>query len=55
MLTKADFQQAIADSVAGYPAIAPLYQAGDPRITQHLDAMATMLGMLCAQLEVAMA
>ncbi|CAN5293523.1 hypothetical protein BH10PSE16_BH10PSE16_00690 [soil metagenome] len=55
MLTKADFQQAIADSVAGYPAIAPLYQAGDPRITQHLDAMATMLAMFSAQLETAMA
>lgn len=54
MLTKADFQRAIADSVSAYPAIAPLYQAGDPRITQHLDAMATMMAMLSAQLEVAM-
>lgn len=54
MLTKADFQKAIADSVSAYPAIAPLYQAGDPRITQHLDAMATMMSMLSAQLEVAM-
>ena len=55
MLTKADFQKAIQDSIAAYPAIAPLYQAGDPRITQHLDAMATMLGMFSAQLETAMA
>lgn len=55
MLTKSDFQQAIADSITGYPAIAPLYQAGDPRITQHLDAMATMLAMFSTQLEVAMA
>lgn len=54
MLTKADFQQVIKDSIAAYPAIAPLYQAGDPRITQHLDAMATMMGMLSAQLETAM-
>lgn len=55
MLTKADFQQAIRDSISAYPAIAPLYQAGDPRITQHLDAIATMLAMFSAQLETAMA
>ena len=55
MLTKADFQQAIKDSIAAYPAVAPLYQAGDPRIMQNLDAMATMLAMFSAQLEVAMA
>jgi len=55
MLTKADFQQAIRDSISAYPAISPLYQAGDPRITQHLDAMATMLAMFSAQLETAMA
>jgi len=53
MLTKADFQAAIRDSIAAYPAIAPLYQAGDPRVTQHLDAMATMMAMLSAQIEVA--
>lgn len=55
MLTKADFQAAITNSISAYPAIAPLYLAGDPRITQHLDAMATMLSMLSAQIEVAMA
>jgi len=55
VLTKADFQRAIRDSVAAYPAIAPLYQAGDPRITQHLDAMATMLAMLSAQVDTAQA
>lgn len=54
MLIKADFQKAIADSISAYPAIAPLYRAGDPRITQHLDAIATMLAMFSAQLEVAM-
>lgn len=54
MLTKSDFQQAIKDSIAAYPAVAPLYQAGDPRILQHLDAMATMLAMLSAQIETAM-
>lgn len=55
MLTKADFQRAIRDSIASYPSIAPLYQAGDPRIMQHLDAMATMLSMLSAQVETAQA
>lgn len=55
MLTKADFQQAIRDSVANFPAIAPLYQAGDPRVLQHMDAMATMLAMLSAQIEAAQA
>ena len=54
MLTKADFQRAIRDSISSYPAIAPLYQSGDPRVLQHLDAMATMLAMFSAQLETAM-
>jgi hypothetical protein len=54
MLTKADFQQAIANSIANYPSIAPFYQAGDPRILQSLDAVATMFGMLSNQAEVAM-
>lgn len=54
MLTKADFQQAIRDSIANYPALAPLYNAKDPRILQHLEAMATMLSMLSSQIEVAM-
>lgn len=53
MLTKSDFQKAISDSISAYPAVAPLYQAGDPRILQHLDAMATMLAMLSAQIETA--
>jgi hypothetical protein len=55
MLTKLDFQQAIADTVDNYPAIAALYQAGDPRILQQLDAQATMLAMLSSQIEIAMA
>ena len=54
MLTKADFEQVIADSIAGYPAVAPLYAAVDPRITQHLGAIATMLAMLSAQIEAAL-
>src|SRR5665648_1252964 len=55
MLTKKDFQQAIVDSVANYPTVAPLYQAGDPRILQSLDAMAAMLAMFSSQIETAMA
>lgn len=55
MLTKADFQQAIRDNIASFPTIAALYQAGDPRVTQHVDAIATMLGMFSAQIEVAQA
>jgi hypothetical protein len=55
VLTKSDFQQIIRDSIANYPAIGPLYQAGDPRILQHLDAMAAMLGMLSAQIDAAQA
>jgi hypothetical protein len=55
MLTKADFQQAIADSIANYPAVAALYHAGDPRILQHLDAMAAMLAMLSSSQETAQA
>jgi hypothetical protein len=54
MLTKSDFQRAISDSIASYPSIALLHQAGDPRIMQHLDAIATMLAMLSAQIETAM-
>lgn len=55
MLTKKDFQRAIVDSVTNYPAVAPLYQSGDPRILQSLDAMATMLAMFSSQIETAMA
>ncbi|MFZ4504700.1 MAG: hypothetical protein ACOYM1_12205 [Methylovulum sp.] len=55
MLTKADFQQVIKDTIASYPKIAPLYQAEDPRILQHLDAMATMLGLFSGQIETALA
>lgn len=55
MHTREDFQQAIDDSVARYPALGALYRARDPRILQHLDAMATMLAMYSSQLEVAQA
>ena len=54
MLTKADFLRSIKDTVTSYPTISPLYQASDPRIIQHLDAMATMLALFSAQIEVSL-
>ena len=53
MLTKEDFQNAIQNSLARYPSVQALYEAGDPRIRQHLDAMAAMLSLFSSQLEVA--
>lgn len=53
MLTKSDFQTAIANAIGDYPAIEPLYQIKDPRVCQATDAMATMLAMFSAQLETA--
>lgn len=55
MLTKDDFQRAIRDSIDQYPSLAPLYRAGDPRVLQQLNAMATMLAMYSAQVETAQA
>jgi hypothetical protein len=55
MYTKADFLKAIDNTIANYPAVAPFYYARDPRILQKLEAMATMLSMTSAQIEVAMA
>lgn len=53
MWTKNDYKQKIADSISKYPAIAALFEVNDPRIMQHLDAIATMLAMQSAQIEVA--
>lgn len=55
MYTKADFQQAIADTIDNYPDIAARFRAGDPIILQNLEAQATMLAMLSAQVEAAQA
>lgn len=55
MYTKEDFQKAISQSIEQYPSLAPLFKAGDPRVLQPLSAMATMLAMFSAQLEVAQA
>lgn len=53
MLTKDDFLKSISDSIDQYPAVAALYRASDPRIMQNLSAMAAMLAMYSAQVEVA--
>ena len=52
MLTKEDFQNAIQNSLARYPSVQALYEAGDPRIRQHLDAMAAMLSLFSSQLSI---
>lgn len=54
MLVKDDFKKKIEDSIANYPTIAPFFNAGDPQILQHLEAMSAMFAMLSAQVEVAM-
>lgn len=53
MYTKADFQAAVRNTLRDYPTVQALYEAGDPRIHQQLDAMATMLAMLSSQIETA--
>jgi hypothetical protein len=53
MLTTQDFNQAIANSIGNYPALAPLFEAKDPRILQPLEAIGSMFAMLSAQLDVA--
>ena len=55
MQTKADFQKLIADSIAKYPVITPLFIAEDPRIMQHLDAIASVLANFSQQIEVSLA
>lgn len=55
MITKQDFLQAIEAGIDDYPAIAPLWRAKDPRILQHIEAIATMCSMLSQQVEVAQA
>lgn len=54
MLTKDDFLERAGEIIANDPILAPAYRAGDPRLVQPLSAMATMLAMFSAQLEVAM-
>ena len=51
-LTRDDFMQAIAAEVSNQPLVAQLYQAGDPRVIAHMNAMATMLAMVSSQIDV---
>lgn len=57
MHTKQDFLDAAKSAIDSgqFSAIAPLYHAQDPRIHQHIDAVATMLSMLSQQISVAQA
>lgn len=55
MITKSDFQAAIAASISSYPTAAMLYRAQDPILLSQLDAMATMLAMLSAEQDIAAA
>jgi hypothetical protein len=56
MFTREEFvQKAIEASIAKYPSVAALVKAGDPRVMQQIEAMATMMEMYSAQLEVAQA
>ena len=55
MITKQEFSQAAFSSIADYPTLEVLYQAKDPRLFQNIEAIATMLAMFSAQLEVAQA
>lgn len=55
MLTKQDFIDRIAQDINKYPSIAPLWHVKDPRITQQIEAIATMLAMMSAEIEVATA
>ena len=55
MLTKDDFLRAVDATIDAYPTVAPLYHAGDPRVRQNIEAMATMLAMFSAQVETAQA
>lgn len=53
MKTKAEFQQGIADSISSFPTASLFYQVRDPRLLAQLDAMATMLAMISAEVDTA--
>lgn len=55
MITKEEFSQAAFASIGNYPTLEVLHQAKDPRLFQNIEAIATMLAMFSAQLEVAQA
>ena len=53
MFLKSDFDAKLQDAVVARPAAAAAYRAGDPRLLAQMEAMATMLAMLSAQVDVA--
>lgn len=53
MYLKADFLQALKDEAGAYPAAKAALAAKDPRFDAQLNAMATMLAMISAQVDVA--
>lgn len=55
MLTKEDFLEKAYASIPNYPSIEAYFKAKDPRILQNLEAMAAMLSLISAQVEVAQA
>jgi hypothetical protein len=52
MPTKEEFQQLAYQEIDKYPTISSLYQVGDPRIIQHIDAIAAMLSVAASTVAV---
>jgi len=53
MFLKSDFMAALENAVVLRPAVATAYRAGDPRLIAQIEAMATMLSMVSAQIDAA--
>lgn len=53
MYSKQDYLDAALADIDNYPKLAMLYRAGDPRITQHLGAIAQMLALKSQEQEAA--
>lgn len=55
MLTKQDFLRLAFANIDNYETLSGLFQIQDPRLLQNIEAIATMLAMYSAQLEVSQA
>ena len=55
MLTRSDFNAQLEALISKYPELSARRQAGDPMLTQHMDAIFTAFSMLSANQEVALA
>lgn len=53
MPTAFEFEQSALAALSGFPTVAALVQAGDPRVLAQIRAQAAMLAMLSEQVEVA--